>query len=306
MKPKDAAKAENVNYNTARKWKQAYNNDPEKNIPLKKTNRTSNRPVSQLNGAHKEHLIKFFDEDASATIQDATEDLIKSFAGLELKKSRVAESMKEECNLSLKVVRRHAIARNCKKKLLKPAQLGSKIAEAGQQKAWLQSLRPLLLNPIRRLLFEAISAFDVVNLTMRESGNIKRRKVVGATKRKTPEDRVSIPKRTTSGHYVQFINGTIDIIMNNAPIHVPWVIGPVIIRRGYIPIYLPLYSPELNPIEHFWAALKSKVKRTKFSDIETLSSRIIESSEAIPVEHLQHFIQHSVNPFGDCLNKNSI
>ena len=115
MKLKDAAKAANVNYNTARKWKQAYNNDPEKSIPLKKTNRTSNRPVSQLNGAHKEHLIKFFDEDASSTIQDATEDLIKSFAGLELKKSRVAEFMKAECNLSLKVVRRHTIARNCKK-----------------------------------------------------------------------------------------------------------------------------------------------------------------------------------------------
>ena len=28
MKPKDASKAANVNYNTARKWKQAYNNDP--------------------------------------------------------------------------------------------------------------------------------------------------------------------------------------------------------------------------------------------------------------------------------------
>ncbi|KAG0786120.1 hypothetical protein G6F22_007727 [Rhizopus arrhizus] len=243
MKLKDAAKAANVNYNTARKWKQAYNNDPEKSIPLKKTNRTSNRPVSQLNGAHKEHLIKFFDEDASSTIQDATEDLIKSFAGLELKKSRVAE-----------------------------------------------------------LLLGAISAFGVVNLTIRKSGNIKRRKVVGATKRKAPEDRISIPKRTTSGHYVQFINDTIDImdefpemrgfniIMNNAPIHVPWIIDPVIIRRGYIPIYLPLYSPELNHIEQFWAVLKSIVKRTKFSDIETLSSRIIEASEAIPVEHLQHFI----------------
>jgi hypothetical protein len=97
-----------------------------------------------------------------------------------------------------------------------------------------------------------ISAFGVVNLTMRESGNIKRRKVVGATKRKAPEDRISIPKGTTSGHYIQFINDTMDIIgefpemrgfhiiMGNAPIHVPSIIDPVIIRRGYIPAYLPL------------------------------------------------------------------
>ncbi|KAG0742749.1 hypothetical protein G6F57_000931 [Rhizopus arrhizus] len=137
---------------------------------------------------------------------------------------------------------------------------------------------------------------------MRESGNIKRRKVVGATKRKATEDRIFIPKGTTSGHYVQFINDTMDImgefpemrgfhiIMDNAPIHVPSIIDPVIIRRRYIQVYLPPYSPELNPIEQFRAVLKSKVKLTKFSDIETLSSRIIEASEAIPVEHLQHFI----------------
>ena len=153
---------------------------------------------------------------------------------------------------------------------------------------------------------------------MRESGNIKRRKVVGATKRKATEDRIFIPKGTTSGHYVQFINDTMDImgefpemrgfhiIMDNAPIHVPSIIDPVIIRRRYIQVYLPPYSPELNPIEQFRAVLKSKVKQTKFSDIETLSSRIIEASEAIPVEHLQHFIQHSVNQFGNCLNKNPI
>lgn len=35
MKPKKAAKAANVNYDTARKRKQAYDKGPEKNIPLK-------------------------------------------------------------------------------------------------------------------------------------------------------------------------------------------------------------------------------------------------------------------------------
>ncbi len=63
MKPKEAAKAANVNHDTARKWKQAYDKDPEKNIPLKKTIRIPNRPVSQLNKSHKEHLIIFFDEN---------------------------------------------------------------------------------------------------------------------------------------------------------------------------------------------------------------------------------------------------
>lgn len=36
MKPSQAAKAANVNYETARKWKTAYNKDPEKKTSLKK------------------------------------------------------------------------------------------------------------------------------------------------------------------------------------------------------------------------------------------------------------------------------
>ncbi|KAI9349919.1 hypothetical protein BD770DRAFT_326751, partial [Pilaira anomala] len=36
MKPCDAAKAANISYETARKWKRTYNNDLEKNIPFKK------------------------------------------------------------------------------------------------------------------------------------------------------------------------------------------------------------------------------------------------------------------------------
>ncbi|CAO3665567.1 unnamed protein product [Rhizopus stolonifer] len=79
----------------------------------------------------------------------------------------------------------------------------------------------------------AISAIGVVNLSMKESGNVKRKKVVGVTKRKVPQDRLSVPKSTTGGHYFHFLNDTMDImdefpemrgyfiVMDNAPIHIP-------------------------------------------------------------------------------------
>ncbi|KAG1372799.1 hypothetical protein G6F61_010727 [Rhizopus arrhizus] len=161
----------------------------------------------------------------------------------------------------------------------------------------------------------AISAAGVDNVKLRESGNIKKRKVVGATKRKAPEDQLSVPKGTTGEHYLQFINDTMDImdefpemkgyfiIMDNAPIHVPEMIGPIIMKQGYTPVYLPPYSPELNPIEQFWAVVKAKVKRGKLSDVETLTTRIIEANEAVPIVHLQNIIQHSVNQFEKCRNK---
>ncbi|ORE19933.1 hypothetical protein BCV71DRAFT_94314 [Rhizopus microsporus] len=46
-----------------------------------------NRPVGQLNEKHKERLIIFFDVKASATIQDAVNDLIKGFTGLDITNS---------------------------------------------------------------------------------------------------------------------------------------------------------------------------------------------------------------------------
>ncbi|KAI8877787.1 hypothetical protein K501DRAFT_157467, partial [Backusella circina FSU 941] len=39
-----------------------------------------------------------------------------------------------------------------------------------------------------------------------------RRKVVGATKRKTPGDRLSTPKGTTGSHYLQFLNDTMNMM----------------------------------------------------------------------------------------------
>lgn len=344
MKPKEAAKAANVNYDTARKWKYTYENDPERNIPSKKTNLGSNRPVSQLNETHKNHLVNFFDEDASATIQDAVENLTANFAGLDIKKSRVSEFMKEECNLSIKVVSRHPLGRNKEATLQARAVWVDRwvrnnnmdylnncifVDESGfdinmrRSRGWSKrGTQAIITTPSARgvshTVIGAISAIGVVNLSMREAGNVKKRKVVGATKRKTPEDRLSVPKGTTGGHYLQFLNDTMDImdefsemkgyfiVMDNAPIHIPEIIDPVIIKRGYNPVYLPPYSPELNPIEQFWAIVKGKVKRNKLSDVESLTTRIIEASEAVPVEHLRGFIQHSVNQFDNCLNKVAI
>jgi transposase len=92
--------------------------------------------------------------------------------------------------------------------------------------------------------------------------------------------------------------------MKNTPIHIPPSINSVIVKRGYMLVYLPLYSPELNLIVQFWAILK-KVKRSKFNDVETLSSRMIKASEAAPVEH-HDFVQLSVNLFDECRNKEFI
>ena len=52
------------------------------------------------------------------------------------------------------------------------------------------------------------------------------------------------------------------IIMDNAAFHKRRDIQEIIISNGHLPEYLPVYSPDLNPIEHKWA--QAKVLRRKY------------------------------------------
>ena len=59
------------------------------------------------------------------------------------------------------------------------------------------------------------------------------------------------------------------VIMDNASIHKSPKIKEAIEEVGCKLVYQPPYSPDLNPIEHFWAHLKRKISslQQKFSSI---------------------------------------
>ena len=64
--------------------------------------------------------------------------------------------------------------------------------------------------------------------------------------------------------------------------------------------YLPPYSPELNLIEQFWlVVVKSKVKRNKFLEKETLMDRITEASNSLKLSDFKGIVRY----FHKCLDK---
>ncbi|KAG1285866.1 hypothetical protein G6F62_011781 [Rhizopus arrhizus] len=99
------------------------------------------------------------------------------------------------------------------------------------------------------------------------------------------------------GHY---------LVMDNAPIHSSTDIGKYINSRGYRYVYLPPYSPELNPIEQFWSLVKSKVKRNKFLEKESLMTRIGEACDSLYLSDFKGFVSHSAKCFNKCLNKEKL
>jgi transposase len=91
--------------------------------------------------------------------------------------------------------------------------------------------------------------------------------------------------------------------MGSASIHKSEPMKREIERGGYRTMYLPAYSPELNPIDQSWSAVKSKLKRTQLLDKETLSSRITDASNDLSLNDLYGFISHSKLLIDNCYNK---
>ena len=51
------------------------------------------------------------------------------------------------------------------------------------------------------------------------------------------------------------------VIMDNAAIHRNSRVKELIEESGCILLYLPSYSPDLNPIENYWAVMKKQIRK---------------------------------------------
>jgi len=51
------------------------------------------------------------------------------------------------------------------------------------------------------------------------------------------------------------------IVMDNATFHRKGRLFPIAREAGHVLLFLPPYSPELNPIEKFWAWLKRRLAK---------------------------------------------
>ena len=123
------------------------------------------------------------------------------------------------------------------------------------------------------------------------------------------------PKKETPGSdFMEFIEQVLAnieahdlpyryLVMDNAAIHRTTDVKDWITERGFEIIYLPPYSPFLNPIEEFWSKLKDVVNKDPASvRLNTkLSDCIKKASEYIFREDCQAWIKHSLTYRDRCL-----
>lgn len=67
-------------------------------------------------------------------------------------------------------------------------------------------------------------------------------------------------------------------------------------------LHLPVFKfSRVNSIEQFWSVCKSKLKRGKLLQEETVTSRIAEACNNIYLIDIQGFCGYSASKFQDCL-----
>ncbi|KAG1515216.1 hypothetical protein G6F52_009738 [Rhizopus delemar] len=120
-----------------------------------------------------------------------------------------------------------------------------------------------------------------------------------------PADNKPAPKGTTAAHFIKFMSELLNVmdldetfkgsyvVMDNASIHKSKSMLRKIESKGYKVMYLPPYSPELNPIEQFWAIVKGKMKCDRLMSEENLSSRIGDACNDVLISDLYSFCSHS-------------
>jgi hypothetical protein len=160
----------------------------------------------------------------------------------------------------------------------------------------------------------AISQAGVIDISLK-----KPQAVSISKKRKANDAKVMVVSGrvgTRTEHFLAYISNVMDVldtnnmkghylVMDNAPIHTPVKVRELVEGRGYKCLYLPPYSPFLNPIEEFWSKVKAGVRRHALTADDRLSDRIRESVQMVTRADCQAWIRHALSFFAKCTQEDT-
>lgn len=87
------------------------------------------------------------------------------------------------------------------------------------------------------------------------------------------------------------------VILDNCSVHHSKLVRNVLQECGVKVLYLPPYSPDLNPIELMWAYIKNILKRLKARSYEKLISSIGEALSLVTSDLIKAWFSHCGYPF---------
>ncbi|CEP19829.1 hypothetical protein [Parasitella parasitica] len=330
---KQAASKTGITLSTAYRYAQYYSQHQE--VP--NIWKPRGPPKAQtLQKVHELFIRSLIDDHGTHTLEYMRETLMKNFPEVDISPTAFYKFVRQNCALSIKKVQLISADRNSDDAKLKRREAVSSwladkemdfesncvfLDEAGfnlhisRTRGWSRKGTPCkVLVPKSKgkniTILGAISSAGIIDISLRVP------EVLGSTSKKRIADgkviKTTAKVGTRTEHFLNYLHNTLKvleknnlrgqyIIMDNAPIHKNQSVKQLIESQGHKCIYLPAYSPFLNPIEEFWSKVKYHVKRTALDSSDTLTPRIVNACQHVTVDNCRAWIRHSVTFFKDCL-----
>ncbi|KAG0735990.1 hypothetical protein G6F16_001906 [Rhizopus arrhizus] len=196
----------------------------------------------KLTEEHSQNLDAFIEKHPTCIVKDATESLCETFQGLTINESTVYRHITEKLEFTLT---RTQARFWFKKNMVRPV-ARSKKGETAEVDVEAEGTNLSILG--------CMSAYGLIALSQQvPKSSRKKQKPPLGTKR-------ALPHETNSSHFVLFVEEIVSvlnkiglknmyIVMDNASIHKTPEVLKAIRDSGHYALFLPLYSPMLNPIE---------------------------------------------------------
>ena len=83
------------------------------------------------------------------------------------------------------------------------------------------------------------------------------------------------------------------VVMDNLSAHLDGRVKPLIESKKASVLYLPAYSPDLNPIELSFSKLKSVLQKEKIRDVPTLQKFLLKSGQLFTKKECRAYFKHN-------------
>ena len=83
------------------------------------------------------------------------------------------------------------------------------------------------------------------------------------------------------------------VIMDNLRTHKVDGVATLIQSAGAVPVYLPPYSPDLNPIEEMWSKIKAYLRKVKARSSDLLVQAIKDAFSTVSVSDIFAWFEHA-------------
>jgi len=84
------------------------------------------------------------------------------------------------------------------------------------------------------------------------------------------------------------------VVMDNLNSHKMLAVRAAIEAVGAIPLYLPTYSPELNPIETLWPHIKRELRRLRLDHEDEMRRAVGRIRAGVPLSHIDGWFRRSL------------